>query len=127
MQQFSVKWRPVLVVLGLIGLLFLVMNFNQRMAEYDRLERQLETVRNEATAVMQTQEAMLTEVAYATSVDAVEKWAYEDGRWVRSGENPVIPVPAEHATPTPVPPPTQTVEQLPNWRIWWELFFGDHN
>jgi hypothetical protein len=127
MQQFSVKWRPILVVLGLIGLLFLVMNFNQRMAEYDRLERQLETVRSEATVVMQTQAAMLTKLAYATSVDSVEEWAYEQGRWVRAGETPVIPVPAEYATPTPVPPLTQTAQQLPNWRIWWELFFGDHN
>ncbi len=127
MQPFSIKWRPILVILGLIGLLFLVMNFNQRMAEYDRLDRQLETVRVEATAVMQTQAAMLTEVAYATSADAVEEWAYEQGRWVRAGETPIIPVPAEDATPTPVSPPTQTAQQLPNWRIWWELFFGDHH
>jgi hypothetical protein len=128
MQRFPAKWRSVFVLLGLIGLLFLVMNFNQRMADYDRLDRQLGAVRTEATAIMQTQETLLTQLAYATSAESVEEWAYENGRWARPGENPIVPVPAgEVATPTPVSPSPQAAQHPSNWRIWWELLFGDHD
>ena len=126
MQRFSISWRPILVLAGLIFLVVLVMNFNQRVAELDRLTGQLATVRVEGTAVMSTQVAMLTEVAYASSTEAVEEWAYVDNHWAGPGENPIILVPAENASPTPVPPPAQNSQPVSNWQIWWVLFFGDH-
>ena len=119
-----VKWRNILIVIGLFLAVFLLVDFNRRMEELDRLTAQLNAVRTEATSVIQTQVALSGQVAYATSDVAVEEWAYEN-KMVRPGEHPVGVVPGENFTPTPEPTLVpEEVEEQANWRIWWELFFG---
>ena len=117
------KWRNILIIIGLFLAVVLLVDFNRRMEELDRLTAQLNGVRAEATAVIQTQTALAGQVAYATSDVAVEEWAYEN-KMVRPGEHPVVVVPGTNVTPTPEPSFVPQAEQLPNWRIWWELFFG---
>jgi hypothetical protein len=117
------KWRNILIILGLFIAVVLLIDFNRRMEELGRLTTKLESVRAEGTSIMQTQEALVTQVAYATSDNAVEQWAYEN-KWVRVGEHPVVLVPAGSVTATPEPQVVTQTESLPNWRIWWELFFG---
>jgi hypothetical protein len=117
------KWRNILIILGLILAVVLLIDFNRRMEELDNLTAKLDSVRAEGTSVMETQNALVTQVAYATSDQAVEQWAYRN-KWVREGEHAVQLEPAGSVTATPVPASiTQAVPQ-PNWRIWWELFFG---
>ncbi len=117
------RWRNVLIVVGLIVAVVLLIDFNHRMEELNRLASKLEVVRQEGTAVMETQIALVTRVAYATSDAAVEEWAYEN-KWVRVGEHPIDLVPAGDVTPTPSAPTVAATISPPNWRIWWELFFG---
>ncbi len=124
MKRGPVKTKHIGIAIGLFILVALVIDFNQRLAGLNRLSTQLGTVHVEATAVMQTQIAMVTQIAYATSQQAVEEYAYEKGM-ARSGENPVQVVPAGPLTPTPVPLPAQQTQSLENWQIWWELFFGN--
>jgi hypothetical protein len=119
----KVKWRNILIVIGLFLAVVLLVDFNRRMEELDRLTAQLNAVRAEATAVIQTQIALAGQVAYATSDVAVEEWAYEN-KMVRPGEHPVGVVPGANVTPAPEPTLIPQVEEQPNWRIWWELFFG---
>ncbi|MGD0611750.1 MAG: hypothetical protein ABSB41_09565 [Anaerolineales bacterium] len=119
------KWRQVFIALGLVVLIVMIIDLNRRIEELDRLNAQLDTVRAQGTQVMQTQEALVTKVAYASSTQAVEEWAYTEGRWVRTGEKLIGIMPAGNITPTPQPPPVQADQALPNWRIWWELFFGN--
>jgi len=116
------KWRNVLIALGLFLAVVLLIDFNRRMEELDRITAKLVAVRAEGTAVMQTQVALVTQVAYVTSDEAVAQWAYEN-KWVREGEHPVELVSEGNATPTPEPPPVMQTETPPTWRIWWELFF----
>jgi hypothetical protein len=118
------RWRNLLIILGLFIAVVLLIDFNRRMEELGRLTAKLDSVRAEGTSIMQTQEALITQVAYATSDSAVEQWAY-DNKWVRVGEHPIVLVPAaESVTPTPEPQVVTQTESLPNWRIWWELFFS---
>jgi len=119
------KWRNILIVIGLILAVVLLVDFNHRMEELDRLTAQMNAVRAEATAIIQTQNALAGQVAYATSDAAVEEWAHAN-KMVLPGEHPVVVVPGSNVTPTPEPTPLPQVGGLPNWRIWWELFFGDH-
>lgn len=121
------KWRQVFIALGLVVLIVMIIDLNRRMEELDRLSSQLDTVRAQGTQVMQTQESLVTKVAYASSTQAVEEWAYTEGRWVRTGENLIGIMPAGNITPTSQPPPLQADQTLPNWRIWWELFFETEN
>jgi hypothetical protein len=117
------NWRTLLIAIGLVVAIVLLIDFNRRMEELNSLTTKLEAVRAEATTVMQTQVAMVTKVAYATSDKAVEEWAYQN-KWVRVGEHPVALVPAGGVTATPAPPPVIQTDELPNWRIWVDLFFG---
>ena len=117
------KWRNILIVLGLLVAVVMLIDFNRRMEELNSLNTNLVAVRAEGTAVMQTQAALVTQVAYATSDDAVKQWAYEN-KWVRPGEHVVQLEAAGNATPTPAPPPPTPTQAPPNWSIWWHLFFG---
>ena len=117
------KWRNILIVLGLFLAVILLIDFNRRMEELDSLTAKLDSVRAEGTSVMQTQNALVTQVAFASSDQAVEQWAYRN-KMVREGEHAVQLEPLGSVTATPVPAPVTQNEALPNWRIWWELFFG---
>ena len=117
------KWRNILIILGLFLAVVLLIDFNRRMEELDNLTAKLDSVRAEGTAVMQTQEELLAQVAYATSDQAVEQWAYRN-KWVRVGEHAVQLEPEGTVTATPAPAPVTQVEAQPNWRIWCKLFFG---
>ncbi|MDO9349239.1 MAG: hypothetical protein Q7T47_08125 [Anaerolineales bacterium] len=124
MKRWPVKLKHIGIAIGLFILVVLVIDFNQRLAGLNRLSTQLATVHVEATAVMQTQIALVTQIAYATSERAVEEYAYKNGMG-RSGDNPVQVVPAGTLAPTPIPLPAQQTQSLENWQIWWELFFGN--
>ena len=117
------KWRNVLIVLGLVLAVVLLIDFNRRMEELDSLTAKLDSVQAEGTSVMQTQVALVTQVAFATSDQAVEQWAYQN-KMVRNGEHAIQLEPSGTITATPVPAPITQVQALPTWRIWWELFFG---
>jgi len=117
------KWRNILVAFGLFLAVVLMIDFNRRMEELNRLTKNLEAVRAEGTTIMETQVALVTQVAYATSDEAVEQWAYEN-KWVRVGEHPLQLISDGRGTATPELLPVIQTENLPNWRIWWELFFG---
>jgi len=119
------KWRHLFIAVGLVILVVLVVDFNRRMSDLNRLTTQQSTVRAQGTQVMQTQVALVTEVAYANSTQAVEDWAYQDGHWTRPDEKPIGILAAGNVTPTPVVAVAPADRPLPNWRIWWELFFGN--
>lgn len=112
-------------MIGILVLVFIVLEFNRRLEELNMLNRQNELIQTQATQAIQTQLALQTQVAYAGSDAAVEEWARTDGHYVQEGDLPVVPVgqpgnpPIEASTPTPVP------TQPANWEVWWDLFFGE--
>ncbi len=124
MFNAPVNVRRIAVMIGILVLIFTVLEFNRRLEELNTLNRQTEAMRVQATQAMQTQLALQTQAAYAGSTNAVEEWARIDGHYVQDGDLPVVPLgqpgapPIEAATPTPVP------TQMPNWEVWWNLFFG---
>lgn len=120
----SPPWKQLAAAAGLILLVILVMDFNRRLDTLDRRAEQLATVRAEGTRVMQTQAALMTQLAYAGSDAAVEEWAYKEGRWVKPGETLIQILPGGAAAPTATPLPVEAADGPPNWQVWWELFFG---
>jgi hypothetical protein len=118
------QWKYLIAAVGLVLLVILVMDFNQRLDSMNRLDTQLATVRVEGTRVMQTQVALMTEVAYAGSDAAAKEWAYQNG--LRGpGETLIQIIPGGTAMPTAAPPAVVTTPELQNWQVWWELFFGN--
>ncbi|HEY5729261.1 MAG TPA: hypothetical protein VIS72_04370 [Anaerolineales bacterium] len=124
MPTVPINVRRVLVTIGIVALVFVVLEFNRRLEELSLLSDQANLARTEATEIMQTQVALQTAVAHANSTAAVEEWARTDGHYIKEGDLPVVPVGAPGAAPielnTPVPIPTP----MRNWEVWRELFFG---
>ena len=124
MVNVPINIRRVLVLIGILMLVFIVLEFNRRLEELNMLNRQNQIIQTQATQAIQTQFELQTQVAYAGSTAAVEEWARTDGHYIKEGDLPVVPIgqpgaaPVEASTPTPVP------TQPANWEIWRDLFFG---
>ena len=84
-------------------------------------------MQTEVVALRITNSYIETQIGYATSEIAVEEYAREKGYLVKPGEVLVVPLSSTEITPTPIPQPTIEVKNLPNWKIWFELFFSDQN
>ncbi|HEY3473619.1 MAG TPA: hypothetical protein VGK56_03360 [Anaerolineales bacterium] len=125
MTNLPINIRRVVTLIGILALVFIVLEFNRRLDELNMLNRQSELVQAQATQAIQTQLALQTQVAYAGSNAAVEEWARTDGHYIQEGDLPVVPLgqagapPIVEITPTPVPTPPA------NWQVWWDLFFGE--
>ena len=123
MPNIPINFRRVAVFIGIFILILLVIEFNSRLEELNRLNDQREEMRTVATQAMQTQIALQTQVAFAGSTAAVDEWARTEGHYVQEGDQPVIPIgqpgsePVVVSTPLPIPTPMQ------NWEVWWKLFF----
>lgn len=124
MFNLPISLRRVGVIIGILMLVFIVLEFNRRLEELNMLNEQNKFVQTQATQAIQTQAALQTQVAYANSNAAVEEWARIDGHYIQDGDLPVVPLgesgapPLEASTPVPTPTPLQ------NWEVWWALFFG---
>ena len=123
MLNIPINFRRVAVFLGIFILILVVIEFNSRLEELNRLNDQRAEIRTIATQSIQTQMELQTHVAYAESTAAVDEWARTEGHYILEGDQPVIPVvqpgsePVIIATPLPLPTPMQ------NWEVWWSLFF----
>ncbi len=115
-------WRPVLIVVGFAVLVLLVMDFNSRMAELRRLTAEKDDVSARVTSLVDTQNALETQVAYATSDAAVYYWAYNFQHMGREGDVLVVPIQPSGSTPQPTPTPQVTAEVIQNWQVWLSLF-----
>jgi cell division protein FtsB len=124
MQRPKQPWIYLIVVTAFAVLVFMVMDFNGRVANLRRLTEEKEKVVAEKNSLMLTQSALEEQIIYATSPAAVENWAYEKGHMVRPGDVPVVPLQAVEVTPTPIVIQESTPEPVSNWDAWRELFFG---
>jgi hypothetical protein len=117
--------RRVTVLIGILALVFIVLEFNRRLEELNMLNKQNQAIQTQATQAIQTQAALQTQVAYAGSDAAVEQWARTDGHYVQNGDLPVVPVGQAGAAPIEANPPTPVSAPRANWEVWWNLFFGE--
>ena len=121
--NFSLKYA--LVILIIVVAAYLVMDFNNRMANLRALSAQKEQVAAQVIGLEKEKSRLETQIAFSTSDAAVVQWAYEDGRLVRPGDNPVIPLPPAESTPAPTPQPVVTRTPVDNWQVWLWLFVDD--
>ena len=125
MTNLPINVRRVVALIGILALVFIVLEFNRRVDELNMLNQQSELVQSQATQAVQTQLALQTQVAYAGSNAAVEEWARTDGHYIQDGDLPVVPLGQSGAPPIVASIPTPVPTQPANWQVWWELFFGD--
>ena len=121
MNKLGKGWKPALILVGFVVLVFLVMDFNSRMAELRRLTAEKEEVSAKVTSLVATQRSLETQVAYATSTAAVFYWAYNYERLGREGDILVVPIQPEGSLPQPTPTPIITPVVIQNWQVWLSL------
>jgi cell division protein FtsB len=122
----SIIWadKRLLLVVVLAVLVFMMMDFNNRMTvmlQLDRQERQLQTKRIE---LQQTKVKLEADIVYANSDRALEEWAREKARLINEGDTPIVIVPGGSLKPTPTPDTQPQMAKMNTWEIWKELFFG---
>jgi hypothetical protein len=125
MQWIKLHLKQALVGALIVVIILLMAEFNNRMTELNRLTVQRNRAAGQITSLVQTQISLETQIAVATSVAAVEEWAYEEGRLVRPGDNPVVPLASgEEDSSTSVPSvPLESDNVVENWEVWIALFF----
>jgi hypothetical protein len=121
MKMLGKGWKPVLILVGFAVLVFLVMDFNSRMAELRRLTAEKEDVSARVTSLVETQDSLKTQVSYATSEAAVYYWAYNFERLGKEGDVLVVPIQQAGSTPLPTPTSVVTPEVIQNWQVWLSL------
>jgi hypothetical protein len=125
MPSIPINFRRVAIFLGIFILILLVIEFNSRLEELNRLNDQRDEIRVLATNSAQTQMALQTQVAYAGSTAAVDEWARTEGHYVKEGDQPVIPLVQPGSQPVIVPTIQPTPTPMENWEVWWSLFFDE--
>ena len=125
----SIIWadKRLLLVVVLAVLVFMMMDFNNRMTvmlQLDRQERQLKTQKVE---LQQTKVKVEAEIVYANSDRALEEWAREEARLINEGDVPIIILPGGSLKQTPTPQSDPKMAAMNTWEIWKELFFGSQN
>lgn len=124
-MNLPINVRRVVVAIGILMLVFIVLEFNRRLDELRMLNNQHQLVQTHATQAVQTQLALQTQVAYAGSNAAVEEWARTDGHYIQDGDLPVVPLGQPGSPPIGVNTATPIPAQPANWDVWWNLFFGE--
>ena len=109
-------------VLSLALAIYMVVDFNSRTTELNRLraEEAITTARFEK--VSHTKAALEAQIAYATSEAAALKWAYEN-HMARPGDYMVVPVLSAQNTPVPTPQLVVSPTEVTNLGRWLSLFF----
>jgi hypothetical protein len=124
MPNISINLRRILIFAGIFILILLVIEFNTRLEELNRLNDQRDEVRAQATLAIQTQISLQTQVAYAGSTAAVEQWARTEGHYIQNGDQAVIPIGQPGSDPVLVETPVPVSTPMNNLQEWWVLFFG---
>lgn len=127
MKKLNIDYRKFAIYIALITIFFILMGLSTRFNELTKLTEQHYLMQTEVAALRATNIFIETEIGYATSEIAVEEFAREKGYMVKPGEVLIVPYSKNEITPTPVNVPTVVTERLPNWKIWYELFFSDQH
>lgn len=114
--------KEILIVLGVLLLVLVVTDYNKRIEKLNHLSEQAVMIRAQATQMVETQIALQTQVAVATSDPITEEEARNQGQ-IQAGDHLVVPLPAPGNLPPGVIVSTPASERLMKWEIWYALFF----
>ena len=118
--------RYVILVITLVLLAYLVMEFNGRTAELNRLRSGREVVNARLESKRATKTALEAEIGFASSDAAAMKWGYEN-HMARQGDFIVVPVQALQVTPTAAPRVVITTPEVSPVQRWLSLFIDNSN
>jgi len=126
MLKRQILVRYVLIAFGLLALVLLARDFNNRMAELRRLSVEKEHVALQVTSLVSTRSYLETRVALATEGVILEEEVRES-RYSQEGDVPIVLLPGE-ANPEAATPAASTLTQpVTRWQLWLALFIDPPN
>lgn len=119
------KDKRIILVGLVIVLVFMLLDFNQRMVLLSKLRSQEKDLKQKYAELVATRDALQADLEFTKSDEAVEKWAREEAAMVQEGDIPIIIM--QPANPVITQPPAEdaVIDEIEKWEIWQELFFGD--
>ncbi len=123
LRRVDTLFKRILLGGGIALLLLVLFGFSQRIAEYSRLNAQLERESGRITELAATEQYLHDEIGFATSQAAVEQWAREEARWAREGDFPIIPLPPPNYTPEAPSDEESASSSSSNWDLWMQWLF----
>jgi len=75
-------------------------------------------------SLQNTEIALRTQIAFATSEYAIEAWARGEAHLAKPDDQVIIPLSTSNSLDTKFEPFNQGEKKMQNWQIWWQLFFG---
>lgn len=123
MKRLSKNSRYFIIVVGAGLLILLAVGLKNRVTVLRQLREEAEVVDAEVASLEATRAVLQTEIAYATSVPAVEEWAYTEARLKKDGDTLIVPISPHDSTPTPSVAEEMDAEPMENWEAWRALFF----
>ena len=125
MQSILRHKKQIVVVVLLVLSFFLLMDLNTRLTVLFRLSHTYDEMKTNIYDLESTKQVLLTQIAFATSDEAVRRFANDDRKWYQENDVPVFPVQDPNATPLAYVQPTPTPLAVDHWEKWWALFFGE--
>ena len=123
----KINWvdRRLITIVVIVILVFLMMDFNNRMSTMIRLNNEEAGLQTRIAELEATQVKLKDQIAYATSELALEEWARESNRMIKEGDHPIILLQPGNYIPQPTPTLQAEIKNRSRLDIWKELLFGD--
>ena len=124
----KINWtdKRLIAIVIVVLLVFLMMGFNNRLINMNRLTNQENILQTRIAGLESTKIAVEERIAYATSEVALEEWARESNHLIEPGDQAIVLIAPDkvQATPTPMPVPEEKTS-LSNFETWKLLLFGE--
>lgn len=126
----KVNWtdKRLIAIVVIVVLIFLMMGFNNRLINMNRLSKQEAILQTRVAGLEATRLAVAEQVAYATSEVALEEWARESNHLIEPGDQAIILQAGDTTQATPEPQTVIPQEQTPAaspFETWKLLLFGE--
>ena len=116
--------RHLLLIAGLAALGLLALSFGRMLLARYELSQRAEAIRQEIGELQGENARLQQELAYWRGDEGVERLAREELGWGRPGESVALVESAGAPRAREAPPAAPSQETVPNWRRWWQFFFG---
>lgn len=124
----KINWtdKRLIAIVLVVLLILLMMGFNNRLVNMNRLIRQENILQTRIAGLESTKIAVEEQVAYATSEIALEEWARESNHMIEPGDQAIVLIAPDEQLSTPIPTPVAEEEiKLSNFETWKLLLFGE--
>jgi cell division protein FtsB len=113
--------RYILIAMGLLALVLLARDFNNRMADLRRLSVEKDHVSLQVTSLVATRDFLQTQVALASEGALIEEEVRE-AKYSQEGDHPIILIPGEPISEEAVPAVQTLPQPVTRWQLWLALF-----